>query len=139
MLWDASIPLRKSRALSRFWRRPRTFPGNSSNSTAGSRPGRESASFLLPVTTMDAAENAVFGDKQIAVFVEGDAVRGDDDAGTPFVRLHVVAADARFGVCAELNDDLARFVEDRDAAFEFANDGIFAMGGDSRRQQQVLR
>ena len=49
---------------------------------------------------MNAAENAVFGDEEITALVEGNPVRRDHNAGLPFVRLDVVAPNARLNILA---------------------------------------
>src|SRR5436305_1064730 len=91
-----------------------------------------------PVKPMHAAKDAVFGDKQVAMFVQVNPVRRNDHSGLPLLRFDVVAAHSWPGVFAELGYDFAFFVENRDAAFEFADDGVVHIDCYRCGQAQVL-
>jgi len=98
------------------------------------------AATLLPIEAVNAAEDVVFGNEDVAVLVERHAVRRGDDAGTPFVGLGFVGADfVRSGVGAEFRDHLPCLVENGNLAPDLADRGIIAVDGHRCGLEHVLR
>ncbi len=64
-----------------------------------------------PIEPVNAAEQVELRDEQIAVRVDGHAVRRQHEAGPPLRRRELVGADALLGVGADALDDLAGLVE----------------------------
>src|SRR5262249_54238225 len=94
---------------------------------------------LLPVESQHAAVLVELRHEQIAVAVDGDAVRCGEDAGAPLFGLGLVGAGAGLGVRAEPADDLAALVEHADLSLELSDDRVITRYDDRRWEQQVLR
>src|ERR1700681_1701834 len=93
---------------------------------------------LAPIEPEHAAEGIELGHKEVAVLVDGDAVRRRDHARLPLLRFDLVASDTGLGIGAEPYGHLARLVEDRDLALQLTNDRVVTVDGDSRGKEQVL-
>ena len=65
-------------------------------------------------------------------------MRGDDVTRAPLLRRHAIRADAVGCVRADVSDYIARFVENRHAAVQFADDRVVAVDRNRGRQQQVV-
>ena len=87
---------------------------------------------------MHAADGVELGHEQSPRSLIATPCGEQHETGPPLLGLDLVGADAGLGVRADLRDDVARLVEDRDAAAELADDGVVAIDGDGGRQQQVL-